>query len=320
MADLSFIDAEITGATGVGVDPVDPRFTRACDSVEKGKYAEAAEAAQEVFDEGVYDVRLFCYYVYQAFRELGLAGLAPAFNSLRTLHTDRWDAFGPADRKAIHFDRAATWLFQTLSDALEYHEAKVDDIWRDWTNGADVEDVTAGIAAAELLLGLLTDKTYERTTEQLGRSLRILREIQRKMDKPVDATPVLDLSDDLDATDPNAQTFVGKLPQLEVGGRVLRGSHRFAELLDKLEAFEDTVNNRDYRKAAVVSDDILKLIEDFDPREYFPDLFASFFSYLSENVNEITPFWERRDTIDWQTLTQFYKVDLQSFIGRRKDG
>ena len=53
----------------------------------------------------------------------------------------------------------------------------------------------------------------------------------------------------------------------------------------------------------------------FDPRKYFPELFASFSALLSSNVSAMAPYWDRRQSLEWKTLQQFYQVDLKKFVG-----
>ena len=81
------------------------------------------------------------------------------------------------------------------------------------------------------------------------------------------------------------------------------------------QAFEKLIEKRSFEKAALVGDDLMTLIENFDPRKYFPDLFASFGALLSANVSSIAPHWDRRSSLEWKTLQQFYQVDIRKFVG-----
>lgn len=96
----------------------------------------------------------------------------------------------------------------------------------------------------------------------------------------------------------------------------LRATARFAELCGKLQAFESLVKHGEFDKAAIVSSDIMNAIEQFDPRAYFPELFASFGALLSAHIQQIGPRWEDKGSLEWRALEQFYQVDLESFVGR----
>ena len=90
-------------------------------------------------------------------------------------------------------------------------------------------------------------------------------------------------------------------------------SYRFVELTRKLQAFELLVQAGQFRRAALVADDVHQLIREFDPRSYFPAVFASFSALYYENLEELSKHWEDRGSAGWQALGQFYKTDLDRF-------
>ena len=85
-------------------------------------------------------------------------------------------------------------------------------------------------------------------------------------------------------------------------------------LLKKIQAFETLVKAKRFERAAMVADDIQSAVENFDPRKYFPSLFAEFYADLVGNFDQISSFWARRDTADWAVLQQLYDVDLDTFV------
>jgi hypothetical protein len=92
-------------------------------------------------------------------------------------------------------------------------------------------------------------------------------------------------------------------------------SPRFFELLAKLDAFVKLIRKGNHVKAAVVSDDILAMIRQFDPLEYFPQTFAEFSALLSANITVLAPHWDMRDTSAWEALARHCRVDLGGFVG-----
>ena len=58
----------------------------------------------------------------------------------------------------------------------------------------------------------------------------------------------------------------------------------------------------------------MELIKNFDPRQYFPELFAGFFGELNKSIQQVRPHLENRDPLTWDTLEQFYQVDLDGFV------
>ena len=94
----------------------------------------------------------------------------------------------------------------------------------------------------------------------------------------------------------------------------LKVSPAFVELCHKLQAFESLIEKRKFLKAALVADDLTSVVSNFDPRTYFPDLFADFGKLLAENVEVLAEHWTQRDTLSWKALEQYYRVDLQRFV------
>ena len=92
-------------------------------------------------------------------------------------------------------------------------------------------------------------------------------------------------------------------------------SPAYFELVQKLAAFQRLVDKRDILKASVVADDIMRTIDHFDPRTYFPDMFGDFSEKFSENIEVLSSFWGDRDSTAWKAMVQFYRVDLRRFVG-----
>ena len=91
-------------------------------------------------------------------------------------------------------------------------------------------------------------------------------------------------------------------------------SAELAMLLKKIQAFETLVQAKRFERAAMVADDIQSAVENFDPRKYFPSLFADFYADLVQNFDQISSFWARRDSADWQSFGRLYDVDLDTFV------
>jgi hypothetical protein len=104
-------------------------------------------------------------------------------------------------------------------------------------------------------------------------------------------------------------------PGPRTGRADLGVSPGYYELVDKLEAFRRLIEKREMIKASVVADDVMHIIDNFDPRTYFPDMFADFSEKLSVHVQELSPHWDERESIAWKAMVQFYRVDLRRFVG-----
>jgi hypothetical protein len=146
----------------------------------------------------------------------------------------------------------------------------------------------------------------------------VLRELREARETALsEAPPAPKLPTDLKtASEPAPERRSAQLSSFGSNDSIeLQVSPQFIELCRKLQAFEKLIEKRSFEKAALVGDDVMTLIESFDPRKYFPDLFASFGALLSANIGSIAPHWDRRGSLEWKTLQQFYQVDIRKFVG-----
>lgn len=86
------------------------------------------------------------------------------------------------------------------------------------------------------------------------------------------------------------------------------------DLSRKLKIFEALIEKNDYLKAAVVAMDIDHLIENFDPLNYFPKLFAKYFSLIAKHVAALTDEFDKKDSLQTKSLEKLYRTDLEMFL------
>jgi hypothetical protein len=89
---------------------------------------------------------------------------------------------------------------------------------------------------------------------------------------------------------------------------------RFDDFSRKLKIFESLIVKNDYLKAAVVAKDIDHLIETFDPLNYFPKLFAKYFSLFAKHVAALSAQYQNSESLQVKTLEKLYRTDLDMFV------
>jgi hypothetical protein len=206
-----------------------------------------------------------------------------------------------------------SWFLQTLLHAVEYHRANKSPTWAGWMKGLTPEALEGAVTKAQALAQALPEPAFHQSIELLGRTLRWLRELQGSLAAQPPAAPQETPSAASLAAPPETHVSDGTFTQLGQPLQ-LRGSARLVELLNKLKAFELLVERRAFQRAALVGDDVLTALDSFDPRDYFPELFASFGALLHQHVAEITPHWQQKESVEWKALSQFYQVDLERFV------
>ncbi|AKQ65490.1 hypothetical protein A176_002402 [Myxococcus hansupus] len=298
----------------------DPRFQHIADLVQKGEYTQAADAVESLLAEGVHEVRLLSYFLYAVFHEEGLGRMPAILETLTTLIQRVTAALAPGDKQGVFLNKAVTWLGQTLLDVLRYHQSKRDARWGDWLRSLTSAQASDAVQRAQEAVALLSGPRNRTGAEALSRLVQWLRDFKTQLEanQPEEAPAPAPTQEPAAKAPPPEAAPAPPSAFIQLGQMLqLRGSAHLVELCNKLKAFELLIAREDFQKAAMVSDDILGTLEAFDPRRYFPDLFATFGALLNKHVQQIHGHWENKDSMEWKALAQFYQVDLERFV--RKD-
>lgn len=325
---------DLGDARSDGFTTTDAEFVDLVAAVEKTAWDDVRDRIFGFDDDKRLDVRTFAFVCYLAWREGGMAAIAAIQEGvLATLGTNL-ACFGPPKKKEAQLDVRLAWAFSTIVDDITYHEKAATPEWKAWTKGVDAALVaTMNERRSELRERLgggqtpRSSEAYARLVTTLDRSTKPLAAAAAKAAEP---PPAAEEEEEAPDSEEAPQSEVappkrkrgasgagsrGRGDSPMGGDRVeLAVSHAFLELLRKLDAFEQLVKSGKHQKAALVADDITALITNFDPRSYFPELFAGFGKNLAENIEVLADYWDQRDTIGWKALEQYYRVDLQRFI------
>lgn len=303
-----------------GLSSSDPRLLIITDLAERRAFREAADLADEMLGEGIFDIRVISILMFQAFIEGGFPALEDVMNTLTVLLSDNFEAVGPARRREEHFGRRLIWLFDAITDAIAYHATKRTADWERWLHNQRSVNLLAAVEAGERLTSKLQQEVFRTAHTSLSRVLEALRvhasELAAsvvnepapmatqappaaKQTAPVPSARKLDDSDDFEPVRRKVELVV---------------SHAFLELTAKIRAFEALIEQRNFEKAALVSDDILATLDAFDPRLYFPELLGHFSALISRNIETLSNHWAEREGPAWKAMNQHYRVDLKGFV------
>lgn len=328
---------ELGDARGSGFATTDAEFVDLVAAVEKLAWDDVRDRIFGLDDDKRLDVRTFSFACYLAWREAGVAAVAFVQDGILATLGPNLACFGPEKKKEAHLDIRLAWALSTIVDDITYHEKAATPEWKAWTKGVD-EALFAVLNARrsdvrEALGAGATPRAFEAFARLVTSLDRSLRPILAAAAKPAPAAATVAPDDDDVDSENEAESEraparkKGRSEKAHASGSRSRGdapmggdrvelavSHAFLELTRKLEAFDQLVKAGKHQKAALVADDITALITNFDPRNYFPELFAGFGKNLAENIEVLADYWDQRDTIGWKALEQFYRVDLQRFI------
>jgi hypothetical protein len=320
--DLKQLQGALVAEGEPGLSPLDTRLNTITDLAEQRKFREAADQVESLLVEQVYDIRPLSIFLLQAFNEEGFAALSDVFLSLDALLGDNLAAVGPLKRREEQFNRRMIWLFDGVLDSARYHQQKKTADWERWSQPAAAEQIDAALASAGRVVSRVNSDAFRGAHTALSRLQEWLRghaEVARVSGPPaLTAAPA-----PASAAAPAGgvavapvQSAASPLPLLEpVRRRVeLEVSHAFIELWVKLRAFESLIERGQFEKAALVGEDVAALLESFDPRAYFPELFGRFSALMSKHVGTLSAHSESRNNEHWKAMGQYYRVDLKGFI------
>lgn len=322
--DLAFLVDPKT-PTGQALESTDPRLVALLDLLEARRWTETGDRAGELLREGAFDIRVVSSYLGAAFFEGGFPVLETLLDTLDHLLAERHDAIGPKKKRDDQIDRRLGWLFETITDSVDYHQSRLTPEWEAWTAGVTATTFEGAHAAAVRLGGRLAQGPWtgssRATTRLIGWLANRIDELTRAPRRKDETPAVVPAIKQAETSDASAPTTLPRRdeddPLAPKTVRVeLAVSSRFLELAAKLEAFERLVETDQLEKAALVSDDILAMIDSFDPRAYFPEVFSRFSGLVSKNVETLSNHWEHRESTKWKAMVQFYRVDLRGFVER----
>ncbi len=322
LPELTWFQKPIETSAEPGLDSVDPRLLELTDLGARRDYPAAAEKAAELVDEGIFDIRALSYLLYQSAFDGGFAGLADLFKAVENLIGPSFHVIGPVKKREEHFDKRLAWIFDTLSETLAYAEAKQSPEWQLWRAEGSLEQAERAVENAEALIGKISDGPFPNAMRSLGSWRNWLRTQQEALHAAASAPPSDESAGDERAADVGTEaepqpveSEPKKAEQHTVPNRIeLTVSPHFVELCSRLEAFETLIERREFLKAAYLADEIQQTLDDFDPRLYFPDVFARYSELLAQNIEIVAEYWEQKDSPGWKALGQFCQVNLKGFV------
>lgn len=291
-----------------GLETIDPRFSDIASLVLEGGYEEAAARSEEILQEKIYDIRIIGYFLYGHFLDQGVGAMADIYRCLVGLLCDNLEALGPARKREMHIQTILTWLFKQLLKKMQYEEEKKSGLWEAWTAGVSSDHVQDALDAGDKLrraLGPVLEDAAGPVLDALTKVNDWLAAFQRVVYRKPEPGPE------------EAEEEKGRpsaTPWADEEGISIEGSYHLKLLISKMQAFERLIEMERFDRAAIVADDINRIIANFDPRLYFPEMFSKYSLLFALNIGELTPFGEYKGSVEWKAMQDLYKVDPDSFV------
>ncbi len=300
-----------------GFDSTDPRFDEIATLVQAGNIAEAASLSEAILAEGIYDVRLICYFLYGHWLEQGLASLVDVIDCLNNAIMENWEAIGPVTRRVKNLEKSLDWLFRQILKKIQYEEHKNSPLWKQWQADTLTDEVNKILESGEAFRLSINHQFEDKACHiidlwsKIEQWLRVFQQLECPPLEPLQ--PELEeLTDDVsevvvvDVPLP-VTVFKSSVPELE-------SSYHMDLLLKKLAAFERLVQEEKFPRAALVADDINQTLSTFDPMLYFPKMLGAFVRLQALNFDELSSYADHRESQQWQAMQDWLKIDVDSFI------
>lgn len=316
-----------------GLETFDPRLDEIITLVQDGLYERAAQQSANILEEGNYDIRIVGYFLYGHFLEQGVGGLGKLFDWLAGMLGENFDAIGPIRNREKQTQTVLNWLLKQLDKKFRYEESKESGVYQGWIEDVSSEQVENALDAIDRLrrvLGPLLEDAAGPVLDSLTKVAEWLAAFQSLVFRSAEEFEESEENPELNETW-EEQDSADEFRHLETGedrakivfseeGRQLDDSYPMQELKRKLKAFSLLITSGNHSGAAIVANDINTIIANFDPRLYFPQLFADFTKQYLQNIKELVVFDGYKGGVEWQAMQDLYNVDLEGFVNFHSSG
>jgi len=310
---IVLLQGNLPASENPGLDSTDPRIDDIATLVQAGQSIEAANQSEAILADGIYDIRLICYFLYGHWLEEGLLSLFDVISCLNNV-LDNWEAVGPVAKKEKSAEKSLDWLFKQTLKQIQYEESKNTPQWQQWQasfNADEADQILELGDSFRLSLSHRLEGNAPVVIDLWSKIEQWLHSFQHMMYRPEQAQ--LDEPEPLEG-ETSIEVVLPTTMASRGSGLEIESSYHMELLLEKLAAFERLLQEAKYPQAAVVAVDINETLNNFDPKIYFPKIFESFVRLQALNFEELSAYAENQDSPQWQVMQDWLKVDVNSFI------
>ncbi|MGZ4953766.1 MAG: type VI secretion system protein IglI family protein [Methylobacter sp.] len=299
-----------------GLDSTDPRFDDIATLVQSGEHVKAANLSEVLLVDGIYDIRLICYFLYGYWLENGLTSLLDVMTGLNNV-LENWEAVGPASKREKNVEKSLDWLFKQLLKKIQYEENKNTPLWQQWQARFNADEVSQILELGETFRLSLNHRLEDKAGAVVGLWNKIeqwLQAFQQLMYRPAEPEQTEVQTEPEQIEDESPTVYALPITAMKTPGLEIESSYHLEQLLKKLAAFESLLQEEKFPQAAVIAVDINEALSNFDPKIYFPKIFESFVRLQAINFEELSIYAENQGSPQWQVMQDWLKVDVDSFI------
>lgn len=92
-------------------------------------------------------------------------------------------------------------------------------------------------------------------------------------------------------------------------------SHKWLTLIEKIEVLKELIESERIFETSIVYDDIQNLLVNFDPKEYFPEIFFPLYKKVAPHIKDIHKNIDLySSSIQWSIAKKMYNIDYNEFL------
>lgn len=271
---------------------------------------------EELAEQGIYDVRLLLMGIYAEVREPLLPAIPDLFQNLGMLLGSQWEQIGPIEKKAKYAKGSLSWIIKQLRVDLETEQVDATPRWNEWISGQMTQEELEALLAMIDEIKQVAAHVLEDESQPVLLSFTELvswfnTELMPKL--PSSAANAEPEEAALNHETEQAAGQSAKSVSASSQGRSVEGSYHLDVLVRKMDLFRQLVEEGDMLKAAIIAADISAILEQFDPKRYFPQLFSEYLFVMVNQSNRIAEAMDMRDSPQWMVLNELYQIDMDKF-------
>ena len=327
----------------------DPRLEEATTAAMRGDYLRAAQVAEEIYDTGIFDVRLLGYLLYAGLLDRGPGSLGLILRATLSVASNWRQVLTPQTRRELLLDASLHWFLSNVVRQLDLSERLQSDGRKEWEQAVAQGSCEDVVPLVDQLLPVLTGLAARpRSPAPLLRLRDVIRQLRTQLaaerspqiPSPGPALPkALVESQERLSTSPQIPVAEQSVPSVDsapsnieaheparsldaqdspVSGVMVEGSPALHQLLQQMQLFGALVAQQEHFSAAVVAFDIQKALAHFDPSVYLPTLVAPYLRTLAQCIDQIEPIFSQRKSLRFKTLAQLYRANPEGFAESQK--
>jgi hypothetical protein len=318
-------------------EPAEAELAPLLSALSAGREEDAYARACALLEDSLVSAPAIAAFTSGTFRREGPASLEALFASLSLAVGPRWNRVGREDTRGRHFESAVCSALRDIASVWQFSIASGAPPWPAIDRATALSALRAATAFRSAASERYEEPRFSVHVSSVESLLRSALETARAPVAIAPATPQIRVEEDEEAPPRRVDRSPSPEPEASVRTSAVRedpGSreHPLSDavlesdtvtlevtpalraLFEKLDAFEALIERDEHLRAAIVAADVQRELDAFDPRRYFPRLFAAHIARRVERRADLSLHARDRGGDEWNDLEELYRVDLDAFV------